>query len=568
MLRPWGRKYVHYDIDKLVSDAGLSRSQFQVLLSVSNTDYSRNIPGLGIATNTRIIKAMPTWDSSQVPIALRVDFDASRKIYIDGTETLLSDEQKQQKRALETRNLEAVLLLKRRMGDASVQRRSAIKQQRQQQQRREHSKNTNRFKPVIGKAPPSLPSNPPAFIPPRQGAHWQGVLTRRMVRPHDVSQRANACKQEHQAKGFDHLRTKRYVTKLKVPLTKNPRKPDGQARSRQAHHWDAPNDHIIQAQLFGHLTNSRAIAEYLHRITGNEVDSLTNVSPGWLLTRLVTPVGQSMHAPASRHPLSRTTTTATVAEMRALAIAVIGGTPGSSSEILMNARPLAERVFPPNHNLEPGQPHNLLPSFLLRGMIVTDGRKLYLSAIDLRKKAKQRYITKVTFNPVDNLFSRQHVLAPDNRRLLPSISTAIPSAMDLHQHFPDLNKVDVGAIDLGKAFMVGFACHRHDSPGFLYTIKAKTKAAYQPTNRARKEAEAVKVVSTVLVQEPSVDNPGTFVESRVGVQQYELSLSTLDSHPATRISEEDSASYNHLTKFYNGHGRQQKQAAQASRARK
>ncbi|KAF9149115.1 hypothetical protein DFQ26_002096, partial [Actinomortierella ambigua] len=39
MLRPWGSRYVEYDINALLSKAGLTRRQFQLLLVVSNTDY-------------------------------------------------------------------------------------------------------------------------------------------------------------------------------------------------------------------------------------------------------------------------------------------------------------------------------------------------------------------------------------------------------------------------------------------------------------------------------------------------------------------------------------------------
>ncbi|KAG0217585.1 hypothetical protein BGW41_000554, partial [Actinomortierella wolfii] len=178
----------------------------------------------------------------------------------------------------------------------------------------------------------------------------------------------------------------------------------------------------------------------------------------------------------------------------------------------MNGRPLAERVIP-NQNLRPGQPHNLLPSFILRGMIVTDGRTLYLSAINLRKRAKERFITKVTLNTTDSRWYRQHVLAPDNRRLLPNISTAISSSATRTELFPNSTKIDIGAIDLGKEFTVAFACTRHDSPNFMYTIKAKSKALYQPMNKARKEGEMVKAQNTINVQTPAAGNPNTLVAS-------------------------------------------------------
>ncbi|KAG0247523.1 hypothetical protein DFQ27_001892, partial [Actinomortierella ambigua] len=117
-------------------------------------------------------------------------------------------------------------------------------------------------------------------------------------------------------------------------------------------------------------------------------------------------------------------------------------------------------------------------------------------------------------------------------------------------------------------FMVGFACKRHDTPRFVYTIKAKTKAAYQPTNKARREAEAVKAASTMTVLTPVPNTPKTFIESKEGVQQYELSLSTLETDTVSRIREEDGVNYTRLTGYYNKHGRHQKREAQASRARK
>ncbi|KAF9965015.1 hypothetical protein BGZ73_001634, partial [Actinomortierella ambigua] len=255
---------------------------------------------------------------------------------------------------------------------------------------------------------------------------------------------------------------------------------------------------MLGAQLYPHLMGSHAIQTYLYAIEGEHLPGLKDKSPGWLLTRLITPVGHSMQAPANPHPLSRTTTTATVTELRALVAAVKNQPAGtqSSSQILMGGRPLVEQVVP-NQDLRPGQPYNLLPSFLLRGMIVTDGRTLKLSAIDLRKRAKERFITRVTLNPTDGRWYRQHVLAPDSRRLLPNLSTAIPDIATRTQLFPNRTKVDIGAIDLGKEFAVAFACRRYDSSNFLYTIKAKNKALYQSTNKARKEGELVKANSTI-----------------------------------------------------------------------
>ncbi|KAG0007773.1 hypothetical protein BGZ81_004619, partial [Podila clonocystis] len=59
LLRPKGRsKFIEYNIDILLSAAGFSRAQFQALGVVSHTDYSWNLPGLGIGNNSRIIKSI------------------------------------------------------------------------------------------------------------------------------------------------------------------------------------------------------------------------------------------------------------------------------------------------------------------------------------------------------------------------------------------------------------------------------------------------------------------------------------------------------------------------------
>ncbi|KAF9167838.1 hypothetical protein DFQ26_002819 [Actinomortierella ambigua] len=63
--------------------------------------------------------------------------------------------------------------------------------------------------------------------------------------------------------------------------------------------------------------------------------------------------------------------------------------------------------------------------------------------------------------------------------------------------------------NLGKEFMVGFICNCHDSKGFVYTIKAKIKVAYQPTNKARSEAEAVKATNIMPALTPVPNIPKT-----------------------------------------------------------
>jgi len=197
-------------------------------------------------------------------------------------------------------------------------------------------------------------------------------------------------------------------------------------------------------------------------------------------------------------------------------------------------------------------------------MIFTNGWSLYLSAVDLRKRTQQRFVTELRIDPSDGMWHRYHVLAPDCRRLLPSISTAIPDAVSLASRFPDTTKVDVGALDLGKEFMVGFACRRYDRSGFIYTIKAKTKAVYQPTNKARRERENVKGNTTITTSAPLTPAP---LQVEQAVALYESSLSSLEDDVAGRINQEKQPGYREYDSFYNKHGRHQKTEAQAKRAR-
>ncbi|KAF9964990.1 hypothetical protein BGZ73_001636, partial [Actinomortierella ambigua] len=57
LLRPWRGRYVDYNIDALLTKAGLMRVQYQALGVVSKTGYSWNLPGLGLGRNRAIIKA-------------------------------------------------------------------------------------------------------------------------------------------------------------------------------------------------------------------------------------------------------------------------------------------------------------------------------------------------------------------------------------------------------------------------------------------------------------------------------------------------------------------------------
>lgn len=134
-------------------------------------------------------------------------------------------------------------------------------------------------------------------------------------------------------------------------------------------------------------------------------------------------------------------------------------------------------------------------------------------------------MSEVITNPDNGMVYRCHVLAPDPYRHLPSVATAIPDQAALSRFFPDVSKVDVGAIDLGKEFMAAFACRRYDRADFIYTVHAKTKAAYQPTTKAAKELERC------------LDN-GTIAhvggnESAIAV--YQSALPSLSSDPMHRV---------------------------------
>lgn len=65
LLRPSGKKYIQYKVDELLAKSGWTRAQYTALGCVSNTDYSSNLPNLGITRNSRIIKSIP---ESKLPI--------------------------------------------------------------------------------------------------------------------------------------------------------------------------------------------------------------------------------------------------------------------------------------------------------------------------------------------------------------------------------------------------------------------------------------------------------------------------------------------------------------------
>ncbi|KAG0201612.1 hypothetical protein BGX28_005602 [Mortierella sp. GBA30] len=194
-------------------------------------------------------------------------------------------------------------------------------------------------------------------------------------------------------------------------------------------------------------------------------------------------------------------------------------------------------------------------------MVVTNGRSLHLSTVDLRLHFGQCFVTELVNIPDDGRVYRHHVLAPDRYRLLPGISTAIPDDDARSRLLPDTTKVDIGAIDLGKEFMAAFACRRYDKPDFIYTVHIKNKAAHQPTVLAEKELEGRKDSTTII---HSDHNPP--YEEAIAV--YESRLSSLDADPKYRREQEQTDEYRQYSGFYNNQGQQQKRQSQAKRARR
>lgn len=204
-------------------------------------------------------------------------------------------------------------------------------------------------------------------------------------------------------------------------------------------------------------------------------------------------------------------------------------------------------------NPKPGQPTNLLPSYLLHGMIVMNGCSLHLSAIDLQLRKGKHFMTELITDPNDGTVYCHHVLAPNPYCHLLSLATAIPDQATLSQLFPDISKVDVGALDLGKEIMAAFACRRYNWAEFIYTVHAKTKAAYQPTTKAAKELERC------------LDN-GTIAHVRgneSAIAVYKSALPSLSLDPMRRVLVEQTDEYQQYAAFYNNHGRQQKWQEQA-----
>ncbi|KAF9573848.1 hypothetical protein EC968_007919 [Mortierella alpina] len=273
-----------------------------------------------------------------------------------------------------------------------------------------------------------------------------------------------------------------------------------------------------------------------------------------------------MQSPARRptgqvyNKFARNTTIATIDELNVLREAIRSQAIAnkSSSQYLMDQRYDEQCLI---HDPRPGQPRNLLPSYLLRGMIVTDGRSLNLSAVDLRIRSRKRFMTELVSNPSDGHIYRQHIMAPDPHRYLPNISSAIPDVAARASFFPDTSKVDIGALDLGKEYMAAFSCTRYDRPDFSYSVQAKTKAVYQPTVKAAKELETRLDSTTISHRSEGTDH----VEA---ITVYQSGLTSLGTDPSQRVVQEKQDGYRQVSAFYNKHGEHQKRQAHSKRGRR
>lgn len=81
--------------------------------------------------------------------------------------------------------------------------------------------------------------------------------------------------------------------------------------------------------------------------------------------------------------------------------------------------------------------------------------------------------------------------------------------------------------------MVAFACRQYDWPDFIYTVHAKTKAAYQPTTKAAKELKRCLDNGTIT----SIGGN----ESAIAV--YQSALPSLSSDPMCRVLVEQTDEY-------------------------
>ena len=224
-----------------------------------------------------------------------------------------------------------------------------------------------------------------------------------------------------------------------------------------------------------------------------------------------------------------------------------------------------------------GQPQKFLPSYMHRGSIVTNGSHAYLSTINLRIRKQKRFATclESRVQGQDKVIRRVHVPVPDCRRLLPYMSTAMPNLEVLRTLIPEGAKVDIGAIDTGKEFMVGFACVRSDreGPKFTYTVRVKTRAVYQPSNRRQGEAKGLRhntVIHSPKGGEARLIPPRLVEDGLLATSQaialYETKLESLDNDPKNRVKQIWTSEYLQLSSFYNKHNRHQKSEAHSKRA--
>lgn len=231
---------------------------------------------------------------------------------------------------------------------------------------------------------------------------------------------------------------------------------------------------LSETDLWLHLFQSEHIHHYIRLTTGKDPEfiDISTKSPGWLLMSLITPVGGSMQLPVCSHTghvynnFAHITTTATIEELNVLCEAIQTQAIGdeSLSQFLMDQCLNKDHVV---INPKPGQPTNLLPSYLLHGMIVMNGCSLCLPVVNLQLCKGKHFMMELITDLNDGTVYCHHILAPNPYHCLPSLMTAIPDQAILSQLFPDISKVDVGAIDLRKEFMVAFTCRQYNQADFI-----------------------------------------------------------------------------------------------------
>ena len=97
---------------------------------------------------------------------------------------------------------------------------------------------------------------------------------------------------------------------------------------------------------------------------------------------------------------------------------------GSSSEFLVAMGKEGEYGI---KEPKEGQPVNFLPSYVLTDNLKTNGKVIYLGALNLRIRKRQRFLTEHK-RQEDGKLRRVHILANDHRRFLPSLATVMRSS--------------------------------------------------------------------------------------------------------------------------------------------